>query len=251
MKKNLVILFLFLLGAFVNNAATIPYSAWWQKGNQFYQQKQYDSAAYFYEQIAALKPQNAEVYYNLGTTYYRLNKIGPAVLNFERALRLKPDYKEASENLVLTQSRISNHIVSGSDIFFVSWWQSLTSSKKASTWAIVSLIIFIIVLLCLLAKRFGKDKGRIPPQLIGILSFIWIIFILLAFTAAQNATTSNQAVVMEDNAPLMNNEQKGKPQSLLPEGTKVDVINEKTGWAEVRLADGRSGWIQQTVLTKI
>jgi hypothetical protein len=62
---------------------------------------------------------------------------------------------------------------------------------------------------------------------------------------------SNSAIVMENDAPLMNNEQKGKPQSLVPEGTKVELVNEKTGWAEVRLPDGRRGWIQQNLLNKI
>ncbi len=250
MKKQFAITLPFLLCAITMFAASTPYNMWWEKGNRFYQQKQYDSAAYFYEQIAALKPQNAEVYYNLGTTYYRLNKIGPAVLNFERALRLNPDYKEASENLALTQSRISNHIAKGQDIFFITWWQSITNSRKATTWAVLSLIVFLLVIGSLAFKRFNKSKP-LPPQLIGILSFVWVIFLLLAFVSSQNATTSIDAVIMQDNAPLMNNDQKGKPQSLLPEGTKVELVNEKTGWAEVRLADGRRGWIQQSLFTRI
>jgi len=251
MKRQFAILLLGLTCAFNANATTVPYNTWWQKGNQYYQQKQYDSAVYYYEQIAALKPLNAEVYYNLGTSYYRLNKIGPAVLNFERALHINPNYKEASENLILTQSRISNRVVSGSDIFFVKWWQSLTDAKKATPWAVVCFVIFLLVIIGLLYKRLDKNQSWVRPQLIGLLSFAWVVFLLLSFIASQKASGSNDAVIMQNDAPLMNNEQKGKPQSLVPEGTKVELINEKAGWVEVRLPDGRSGWMQQATLSKI
>src|SRR5947199_7094884 len=90
----------------------------WQKGNAAYQLKQYDSALYYYEQLAAQKPRNAEIYYNIGNTYYRLNRIGHAVLNYQRALKIDPGYKEAKDNLLLAQGRISNNIHDAGNIFF-------------------------------------------------------------------------------------------------------------------------------------
>src|SRR5690606_26240313 len=82
------------------------YNDWWQKGNQYYEQKNYDSAAYYYNRIATLQPNDAEVYYNLVNTYYRLNLVGKAVLNYERALKYAPNHQLAADNLYLTQSRI-------------------------------------------------------------------------------------------------------------------------------------------------
>src|SRR5437867_3206445 len=99
--RNIVFIITILLTGAVPSYAAGDHNATWQKGNAFYQQKQYDSAAFYYEQLAALKPQNAEIYYNIGNTYYRLNKIGPSVLNYERALKINPGYKEAHENLLL------------------------------------------------------------------------------------------------------------------------------------------------------
>ena len=112
-------------------------------------------------------------------------------------------------------------------------------------------MVICVVIISLIIKRFRKGQNLLSPQLIGVLSFFWFIFLLLAFVASQNASFSNAAIVMENDAPLMNNEQKGKPQSLVPEGTKVELINERTGWAEVRLPDGRRGWMQQSLLNKI
>jgi tetratricopeptide (TPR) repeat protein len=229
------------------------YNAQWQKGAAFYQQSQYDSAAYYFEQIAALKPQNPEVYYNLGNTYYRLNKIAFAVLNYQRALQIKPDYKEAKDNLALTEARISNHIQPTNEIFFLEWWQSITHPIKTTIWSIAALFAFILIIVSLFSRRYGKAGHRIPVQVPGIFGFICVCFLILAFAAAKRAQASNQAVVMENDAPLMNSEQKGKPLSLVPEGTTVKILDEKArpGWVEVSLPDGRSGWLQANLIDKI
>lgn len=248
MQKTLFILFAFLFGSILCNAET-SYNTWWQKANTFFQQKDYDSAAVYYEKLAALAPQDAVVYYNLGNTYYRLNKIGPAVLNYQKALNINPKYKEAQDNLTLTEARISNRIPNGGNIFFVKWWQSATSAQKAGTWAIVSLLTFLLVIAILLAKRF-RNAMRVPGQLIGVLCFVWVICMTFAVTAANNKASSSKAVVMQNDAPLLT-EQKGKTQSLVPEGTTVKVKDIDGGWAEVQLPDGRNGWMQTSLLNKI
>jgi len=250
MRKNYLISAIILLSC-IRSMAVGNYNAQWQKGLSFFQQMQYDSAAYYFEQIAALKPQNAEVYYNLGNTYYRLNKIAPAVLNYERALQINPEYKEAKDNLTLTQNRISNHIQPIGDIFFIEWWHALTHPNKTTAWSVAALITFVLIILVMLARRFQKAGSSIPVQLQGVLSFVCVCFLVLAFAAAKNAQQPSGAVVMENDAPLMNNEQKGKPLSLIPEGTTVKIMDEKVGWVEVSLPDGRSGWLQASLINKI
>jgi len=246
MRKIFVILAVLLLPVLHALATTtnIP----WQKANALYTQKEYDSAAFYYEQAAALQQQNATIYYNLGNVYYRLNNIPNAVLYYEKALRIKPDYKEAKDNLLITQSRIKNRIQPTPDIFFVVWWHTLTAGSMSATWAIVSLLLFLLIIVLLIVKRLYKN---IPVQLTGILSFIWVLFLFIAFTSAYNSTMHNSAVVMQNDAPLMNNQQKGKPLGLVPEGTTVTVKEEHAGWTEVQLPDGRVGWVQQDVLNKI
>ena len=238
----------FLLLNIMSCIAAGNYTTHWKKGTAFYTQKQYDSAAFYFEQIAASKPLNADVYYNLGNTYYRLNKIALSVLNFERALRLSPDHKEAKENLILAQGRISNHIHSASDIFFIDWWHSITRSDKATMWAVLALITFTLIIVSMFLKR---NRIRIPVQLPGIFAFICVCLLILAFTSAKNSMQHNAAVVMVGDAPLMNAEQKGKPLALIPEATTVQIKSERGSWLEVSLPDGRTGWLQQSVIEKI
>jgi hypothetical protein len=56
---------------------------------------------------------------------------------------------------------------------------------------------------------------------------------------------------MVGDAPLMNAEQKGKPLALIPEATTVQIKSERGSWLEVALPDGRTGWLQQSVIEKI
>ena len=242
----IIVLSVFRLLAAADNVAM------WNRGNEFYKQKQYDSAVTCFEKIAALKPQNAELYYNLGNTYYRLNKVAMAVLNYERALHIKPDYTEAKENLLLTQNRIANHMQPTDDIFFVVWWNNMTNVANVAMWSVLAFLIFVIVIVIMLFNRFQKPGSfRIPVQVNGILLFVWVCILVLAFASAHHVDDSGVAVVMQNDAPLMAMEQKGKPLSLIPEGTTVRIKTVKGDFAEVTLPDGRSGWMQQSWLSKI
>jgi tetratricopeptide (TPR) repeat protein len=246
MKK---IIFLLLLVAIAIRGYCSPLDKWWQNANTFYSQKQYDSAAFYYEKIAALKPNNASVYFNLGNTYYRLNQVGLAVLNYERALKINPDHKEAQDNLYVTQNRINNRIINIPDIFFVRWWQSITAPVNSGKWAICALILFLLLLVTLSLKIIRKKQ--LPPQLIAGILIVWCLSLILAFISANNKVQTTKAVVMQTDAPFMNMPQYGKAQSLVPEGTVVNLKGEQKGWIEVKLPDGRTGWMEKFLLTKI
>lgn len=249
MKKGAFIILFAAMLPFV--AAASDYKALWREGTDAYLQKKYDSAAYFFEQVAASKPKNAELYYNLGNVYYRLNRIPQAVLNYERALRIDPGYTDASDNLAVAQARISHHIPATEDIFFISWWRNITSGTKEASWAIAAFIVFALMVAAIWLRYYGKAGKRVPVQIPGILGFICVLFLVFGAAAAANSRTAREAVVMENDAALMNPDLKGKPLALIPEGTTVRVGEEKGMWVEVTLPDGRTGLIQQAQVTKI
>jgi hypothetical protein len=230
--------------------AAEPFAVLWQKANAYYQQKQYDSAAACYEQIAAAQPNNEDVYYNLGNAYYRLNKVPQAILNYNRALAINPDDKLAADNLKLAQSRIGNVIQPEPEIFFLGWWHSVTRPDRANGLAIIALVLFILVILIRLTNKFRKNKPM-PGAVAGWLFFIFICFLSLAVMSAHNAMTHDRGVVMEADVPLMNNQLSGKPIMLVPEGTLIKIREQKGEWTRVSLPDGHTGWIQQSTINKI
>jgi tetratricopeptide (TPR) repeat protein len=214
----------------------------WQKGNAFYQQKNYDSAAYYFEQLAASKPADAGLYYNLGNTYYRLNKVGLAVLNYERALKRKPAYKEASENLLLARSRIPGSIKNEpEDIFFVRWWKSLTAPPMIMLWSVLSLLFFIGLIGLLLYRRLKRGAVYIRPQIVGVLTLLWLGSLLLAFSAAYATLSNINGVIVNSNATFTPKENGAGV--LIPEGTTVHIRAQQGNRYEVSLPDGRDGYV--------
>ena len=100
-------------------------------------------------------------------------------------------------------------------------------------------------------EHWRAGGNRLPVQLPGIFTFICICFLVLAYYSARNAVTHTGAVVMQNDAPLMNNNLKGKPLALIPEGVTVKIKDENGQWIEVTLPDGRTGWLPQNVIEKI
>jgi tetratricopeptide (TPR) repeat protein len=247
MMKRLLFCAALLMAAVSSFAST---EELWQRGNEYYRQKAYDSAIACYEQILTLQPANAGLYYNAGNAYYRLNNIGMAVLYYRRALRLDPGHKAAADNLLLAESRISNHIQALPDLFFISWWKWATGEERADTLGVASVVLFLIFLAAVL-YRMLKRPSWLRPQLIGGVAVLWALSLLLAFVAAGNADRRDEAVVMQPDAPMVNAPQQTKAQSYIPEGTTVKVLNKKAGFAEIRLPDGRSGWMLETYITEI
>jgi tetratricopeptide (TPR) repeat protein len=248
--RYLLVLLLALSVFFQANAAGNE-GVYWQKANTFFEQKQYDSAAYYYRQIAQKNPHNAHVYYNLGNAYYRLNLIAPAVLNYEKALHINPSYKEAEDNLALTQARISNRIQPMQEIFFVQWWGKITSGSKAGLWAFITVVIFLLIIGLSLARTFRKING-VPVQVFIALIAVNVLSLVLAISSAANMADSHKGVVMQNDAPMYASpSQQGKASSLVPEGTTVEITGNKTTWVEIKLPDGRMGWIEQEMISPI
>lgn len=248
--KGALLILLTTLAAYTAVAAE-DFAGYWKKANALYTQKQYDSAAIYYNKIAEGNPADAEVYYNLGNTYYRLNDIGNAVLNYERALKYNPSYKQAEDNLYLTQSRINNRILPLPEIFFVQWWHKITAGPLSNTYAVIALVLFLATIAYHILRRLNIIQLTFPVQVtVGLIS-LSAIFILLSIVAGGNLTDLKEAVVMADQSPIMAEPKSGKSISLIPEGTKVEISAEQATWVEVTLPDGRTGWMAKDALVKI
>lgn len=226
-----------------------PYSKWWDDGNRFYAQKQYDSAAFYFEKIAAMKPADAVVYYNLGNSYYRLNEVSLAVLNYERALKLEPS-QEAKDNLELAKSRIQARIPETEDIFFMRWWKAIASPAMTTVWSLLSLMLFISIMAISILKVLGVIRFSPARLQVGLLA-IWLLTLIFAF-ASTRQKLEEKAVVMKDGMQLMNGNKPGaKSLGSVPEGTTVEINTVSEAQAEITLPDGRSGWIDKSSLIKI
>ena len=78
-----------------------------KKGNEFYQDKQYDKAIDTYQQVIHLGYEGTSLYYNLANSYYRDGKIGLSILYYEKALKLSPGDDDVIHNLTIANTKTS------------------------------------------------------------------------------------------------------------------------------------------------
>lgn len=242
---------LILLVAGSSRAAS-PDESLWQKANTFYTQKQYDSAITCYEQLLRQYPGNARLHYNAGNAYFRLNKIGPAVLQYEKAAFIDPGNQKVRDNLQLARGRIQNPLPEAAPIFFVRWWKGLLQTVSSNVWGVLSLVAFLAVLGLIYLARVRKERFTHSGRWLSLGIVSLLICGCMTWFSYDAATNSRKAVVLQAGANLIDAPKPaGKILSSLPEGTVMEVYQEDGHFWNVKLPNGREGWVAASVAERV
>ena len=211
-----------------------------------YSKGNYQRAIKDYEALLQKGP-SSDIYYNLGNAYYRTDNITRAVLNYERALLYSPGDKDIAFNLQMARSKTIDKITPKSEMFFVTWYRALVNIITADAWAVVAVVGITVALLLVLIYLFSSSTLY---RKIGFFSSLscFVLFVLANVFACQQKqllTKRNGAIVMSQSAVIKSTPSKGgKDLFIIHEGTRVDVTDATMkDWKNVRLADGREGWI--------
>lgn len=252
-KQNvLTILFVILTGNLLPAAPAPSDQAVWQQANDYYAQKQYDSAARYYKQLLEKHPDNAALQYNAGNASYRLNQVGLAVLHYEKAAFLDPGNKHITDNLLLAKARVQNPVPASTPIFFVSWWNNLLHLFDSSVWAVLSLLIFCGILLLIYFARVRGERFAHSGRWLSLGIVSLLICGCMTWFSYDATVHSRKAVVLQaDTSFTEAPKATGKLLSTLPEGTVVEVVQERQGYINVKLPNGREGWIPAGAVGKV
>ena len=212
-----------------------------------YQQEQYQQAAHIYEQLLK-RGESADLYYNLGNAYYRMDDITHAVLAYERALLLSPGDADVRFNLQMARSKTIDKIVPESEMFFVTWYRSLVRLMSVDAWGRTAIVSLLCALLLVLVYLFAQ---RIWLRKVGFFGGLLFVVVFLAanvfgFQQQQSLLHRTGAIIMHSAVPVKSTPSKnGTDLFILHEGTRVNIIDDTMkGWREIRVADGKSGWIE-------
>ncbi len=196
-----------------------------------------------------------EIYYNLGNAYYRIDDNTHAVLSYERALLLSPGDEDIRFNLQMARAKTIDKIVPESEMFFVTWYHSLVNLTSVDGWAIVALcmlsLAIILVLLYLFADAVWLRKIGFFGAFVALLFFV--VGNLFAWQQKQKHLRGNEAVIIESAVPVKSTpSQNGTDLFILHEGTKVKIVdNSMREWKEIRMADGKQGWLETKQIENI
>ena len=243
--KMLLILFFFLSP--VSCLMTPASAATKAEADSAYVRGQYQQAISDYESLLK-QGASAELYYNLGNAYYRTENIPQAVLNYERALLLSPGDRDIRFNLQIARSKTFDKIVPESEMFFVTWYRAMVNMMSVDGWARTALFALGLTIILLLVYLFADRLWLRKAGFFGgvALLILFVISNLFAWQQKQDLINRKGAIIFAPSVTVKSTPAaNGTDLFILHEGTKVVIIDgSMKDWKEIRLADGKEGWIE-------
>ena len=245
-RSKMLLISLFLLSP-VSCLLTPASAVTKAEADSAYVRGQYQQAISDYETLLE-QGTSADLYYNLGNAYYRTENIPQAILNYERALLLSPGDRDIRFNLQIARSKTFDKIVPESEMFFVTWYRTLVNMMSVDGWARTALVALALTIILLLVYLFAD---RIWLRKMGFfggaaLLIIFAVSNLFAWQQKQELLNRKGAIVFSPSVTVKSTPAaNGTDLFILHEGTKVVIIDgSMKDWKEIRIADGKEGWIE-------
>ncbi|MGF7139783.1 SH3 domain-containing protein [Roseimarinus sediminis] len=222
-----------------------------QKANQLYAGEAYEAAINSYENIIDSGYESAALYYNLGNAYFKSNQPTRAILNYERARLLDPSNEDILFNLELANQFVVDKIEALPQPFFVKWFETMADLLKSDEWAVISIGSFILMLI--LAALYLFSRVQTVRKTGFMLAVFMLVLALFSFSMARKQylqTIDHQhAIIFTPTVTVKASPaESGTDLFVIHEGLKVTISDELNEWYEIRLEDGNSGWVKQSVL---
>jgi tetratricopeptide (TPR) repeat protein len=224
------------------------------EGDNAYMRNDYASAIQIYESLLK-KGEAAEIYYNLGNSYYKADDIAKAILNYERALLLQPGNADIRANLEIARSKTIDKVVSVPDIFFVAWVKSLINCLSVDAWAKLGIVFFILLLISFSLFFLFKQIVWKKSGFIAGIVFLFLVVLSNIFASEQKSelVNRNKAIILSPSVTVRSTpSESGTSLFILHEGHKIEVKdNSMREWKEIRLEDGKVGWVPTSAIEVI
>ena len=238
------------------SAATdnLPAEELWAKANGAYSNGDMQSAVAAYEQILSRRLHSAALYYNLANAYFKQGELGKALLNYNRASRIAPGDEDIRHNQEYAEKMTKDSIEKIPEFFLTTWIRQVRGALSCTAWTILSLVMLAaalaMALIYLLSQRMSLRKVGFYTMAVAVLLFV--ITSAFALSERRMLIEQGEAIVMSTAASVKSSPDKAATELfVLHEGTKLFIGESIDGWAEVRIADGRKGWIEDKRIERI
>ena len=219
-----------------------------------YSNGQFQQAIKLYEELLT-QGVSPELYFNLGNAYYRSEDVTHAILAYERALRLQPGDGDIRFNLQIAQSKTIDKIAPESEMFFVTWYRSLVNLRSVDGWARMAVATLLLAVVLMLLYLFSRPLWLRKLGFFGglLMLVVFLLSNLFAWQQKQQAEHHRGAIIMESAVNVKSTPAaSGTDLFILHEGTKVNVTdNTMKEWREIRVADGKQGWVMASQIEMI
>ncbi len=248
------IFFLLFLAFTINIAIAQDNQALLQQAADAYSAGNYQNAIALYEQVLASGEHAFEVYYNLGNAYFKEGEIAPAILNYERAARLNPADPDLQHNLAMAQARTVDKVDMLPVPELITGFKSFVNGIPADTWAIFSIVAFILMLILIGVFLFSAPRWikQLTFSLAVVALIFALVFLFFGWQQQRWINSQKEAIIFEPSITVVSTpDQSAQNLFVLHEGTKVRVIERFRDWIRIRIGDGNTGWVPGETVKEI
>ena len=228
--------------------------ALWAAANAAYNAGEWDKALTNYKIIADKELESAPLYYNMANAYFKKGDIAHAILYYNRALRLAPADEDIRHNLEYAEQSTRDIIEEIPEFFLTSWLRTVRNTMSGNAWTVLSLVMLIValasMLMYLLAQPLRARKAGFYAM--AICGVLFIATSAFAISSRNEMVKGKGAVIMSSSVSIKSSPDRAATELfVLHEGTTVVVGEKIEGWVEIRIADGRKGWIEESRIERI
>lgn len=247
MKNKTIILF--LTAALLSWAAAVMADQrdhLFEQANQHFQAGDYRQAIEKYQEILEQGYASADLYYNLGNSYFKAGENSWAILNYERALRLRPHDEDIRFNLQIANLYVTDKIPELPQLFYIRYFRQFQDQFDINTLTLLTLGFYFLFIgstvKWLLTRSLRSRRIFRTAFIIGFIPLAAFSFTLVSKIHFYH--NHIEAVVMSPKVDVRSAPtSEGTEIFTIHSGLKVKVIDTREEWREIRLPDGKEGWL--------
>tara|TARA_B100000073_G_C23651427_1_gene540759 strand:+ start:379 stop:1107 length:729 start_codon:yes stop_codon:yes gene_type:complete len=232
-KLSLILVFLVSFNLYGNDSLFVS-------ANSDYANQEYNAAIKKYNLILSSKLESPELYYNLANSFFKINEIHQAIYYYEKALKIKPDFDDAKENLEICNLQLIDKIEEIPELMITSLYNNIINFLSLKNWIYLTLIFIWVSLIIFSYNSFVKKNKK---SVLYLVIFSFFLFFITTKKYNQNINVK-EAIIYSSVINVMSapSEQSTNLFSLHI-GTKVKIEDQIENWVNIRIANGKKGWV--------
>jgi hypothetical protein len=190
--------------------------------------------------------------YNLGNAHYRQGEIARAILCYERARKLLPRDRDVRNNLDIAKLATVDKLEAPVHLFVWDWLNAVRDYFSASELARLFEILGILTVVLLIVRRL---RAALLPRILRAAAVTAVCIWMLAgswYLWRASLDSRIFGIVLTSKTDVYSAPDSASTQLFsVHEGTKVRMGERLSEWVNVRLPDGRSGWLPRADVERI
>lgn len=214
--------------------------------NVLYEEGRYEEALGVYNQVLQDGMESADLYYNMGNAAYRSNSIAYAILYYEKALKLEPTHEDAAHNLEFVSRYRVDTFEEVPQFFLGAWIRAFVHMLPERIWSILAMVFFLSLLTGIVLYLFAHRMAAKKAGFVGALTALLLFALAFSSAASRHREIANPdtGIILAPFVVVRSSpSESGTELFILHEGTRIEVNEEVSGWQNIRVVDGREGWI--------